>query len=69
MSKNNAFLLFLAFYHLSHLPRVLHLLDKGLRLVGVDLHHGGVHEPVQLGRLVVQVDVLMIVALDNLVTC
>ena len=53
----------------SHLPSVFHFLDEGLRLVGVDLHHGGVHEPIQLGRLVVQVDVLMIVALDNLVTC
>ena len=59
----------LPFILFPHLPRVLHLLDEGLRLVGVDLHHGGVHEPVQLGRLVVQVNVLMIVALDNLVTC
>ena len=62
------FFCFLPFIIFPHLPRVLHLLDEGLRLVGVDLHHGGVHEPIQLGRLVVQVDVLMIVALDNLVT-
>lgn len=50
-----------------HLPCVLHLLDEGLRLVGVDFHHGRVGETIQLGCLVVQVDVLVVVALTNLV--
>ena len=49
-----------------HLPGVFHLLDEGFGLVGVDFHHGGVREAIQLGRLVVQVDVLMVVALEML---
>ena len=51
-----------------HLPCVLHLLDEGLRLVGVDFHHRGVGETIQLGSLVVQVNVLVVVPLENILS-
>ena len=51
-----------------HLPGVLHLLDEGLRLVGVDFHHRGVGETIQLGSLVVQVNVLVVVPLEYILS-
>ena len=63
-----AFIWGLPFIIFPHLPRVLHLLDEGLRLVGVDFHHRGVGETIQLGSLVVQVNVLVVVPLENILS-